>query len=76
LPALFVADWNAEEPKVPFEDRAVMTVQSSRPLHNFPPETCASMAHRIFEALEDVDSGRQDDQLQRFDCRNRAVARV
>lgn len=41
LRALFVADWNAEEPKVPFEDRAVMTkeVQSLRPLHNFSPES-------------------------------------
>ena len=40
--ALFVADWNLDEPKHPFEDRAVMTkeVQSLRPLHNYAPDSC------------------------------------
>ena len=39
--ALFVAVWDVEEPKRPFEDRAVMTkeVQSLRPEHNFVPES-------------------------------------
>jgi uncharacterized protein (DUF2267 family) len=39
--ALFVADWDLEEPKCTFEDRAVMTkdVQSLRPLHNYAPES-------------------------------------
>jgi uncharacterized protein (DUF2267 family) len=39
--ALFVADWDVEEPKRPFEDWAVMTkeVQALRPEHNFAPET-------------------------------------
>src|SRR5262245_33332072 len=39
--ALFVADWDVDEPKRPFEDRAVMTkeVQLLRPEHNFAPET-------------------------------------
>jgi uncharacterized protein (DUF2267 family) len=39
--ALFVADWNVDEPKRPFEDRAVMTkeVQALRSEHNFAPET-------------------------------------
>ena len=39
--ALFVADWDVDEPKRPFEDRAVMTkeVQSLRSEHNFAPET-------------------------------------
>lgn len=39
--ALFVADWDVDEPKRPFEDRAVMTkeVQALRPEHNFAPET-------------------------------------
>ena len=41
LRALFVADWDIDEPKPPFEDRAVMTkeAQSLRLLHNFAPET-------------------------------------
>lgn len=41
LRALFVAEWNVDEPRLPFEDRAIMTkeVQSLRPLHNFSPES-------------------------------------
>ena len=41
LRALFVSDWDIDEPKQPFEDRAVMTkeIQSLRLLHNFAPET-------------------------------------
>src|ERR687892_1923176 len=41
LRSLFVADWNPEEPRRPFEDRAVMTqeVQALRADHNFAPET-------------------------------------
>jgi uncharacterized protein (DUF2267 family) len=39
--ALFAADWDVEEPKRPFEDRAVMTkeVQGLRSEHNFALET-------------------------------------
>jgi len=39
--ALFVADWDIDEPKRPFEDRAVMTreVRALRAEHNFSPET-------------------------------------
>jgi uncharacterized protein (DUF2267 family) len=39
--ALFVADWDVDEPKHPFEDRVIMTreVQALRPQHNFAPET-------------------------------------
>ena len=39
--ALFAADWDVDEPKRPFEDRAVMTkeVQSLRSERNFAPET-------------------------------------
>ena len=38
--ALFTADWDPDEPKRPFGDRAAMTkeVQALRPLHNFAPE--------------------------------------
>jgi uncharacterized protein (DUF2267 family) len=41
LRAIFVADWDTDEPKRPFEDRAVMTkeVQALRADHNFAPET-------------------------------------
>lgn len=41
LRALFVADWDTDEPKRPFADRAVMTkeVQALRADHNFSPET-------------------------------------
>ncbi len=39
--ALFVADWDPDEPRRPFGDRAAMTaeVQALRPNHNFAPET-------------------------------------
>jgi len=41
LRAIFVADWNVDEPKRPFESRYLMTkdVQSLRSEHNFSPET-------------------------------------
>jgi len=41
LRAIFVADWDTDEPIRPFEDRAVMTreVQSLRADHNFAPDT-------------------------------------
>lgn len=39
--ALFVADWDPDEPPRPFGDRAAMTaeVQALRPNHNFAPDT-------------------------------------
>jgi uncharacterized protein (DUF2267 family) len=39
LRALFVAEWDPDEPKRPFEDRAAMTreVRTLRPDHNFAP---------------------------------------
>jgi uncharacterized protein (DUF2267 family) len=39
--AVFVADWDTNEPRCPFEDREVMTreVQTLRADHNFAPET-------------------------------------
>jgi uncharacterized protein (DUF2267 family) len=39
--ALFVADWDADEPRRDFEDRALMTkeVQALRAEHNYSPET-------------------------------------
>jgi uncharacterized protein (DUF2267 family) len=42
LRAIFVADWDTDEPRRPFDDRAVMTreAQSLRGDHNFAPDTC------------------------------------
>lgn len=39
--AIFVADWNTDEPRRAFEDRAAMTkeVQALRSAHNFAPDT-------------------------------------
>ena len=41
LRALFVADWNVDEARRPFQDRATMTkeVQALRPNHNYSPDT-------------------------------------
>lgn len=39
--AVFVSDWDPDEPQRPFTDRATMTaeVKSLRPDHNFSPDT-------------------------------------
>ena len=44
LRALFVADWNPDEPWRPFADRATMTreVQGLRPDHNVSPDSAIS----------------------------------
>jgi uncharacterized protein (DUF2267 family) len=44
LRALFVADWNPDEPRRPFADRATMTreVQGLRPDHNVSPDSAIS----------------------------------
>ena len=41
LRALFVTDWDVDEPKRPFEDRTIMTkeVQALRADHNFAPDS-------------------------------------
>ncbi len=41
LRAIFVADWNVEEPQRPFMDHATLTaeVKALRPHHNFAPDT-------------------------------------
>lgn len=41
LRALFVADWNVDEPKQPFEELSIMNkeVRQLRADHNFAPET-------------------------------------
>jgi uncharacterized protein (DUF2267 family) len=50
LRAIFVADWNMDEPPVPFGDRAAMTreVQALRAAHNFSPDTAI---HAVAGAL-------------------------
>lgn len=50
LRALFVADWDTEEPKNTFEDRVSMTkeVESLRVEHNWAPETAI---HDVASAL-------------------------
>ena len=50
LRAIFVADWDVEEPKRRFEDRAAMTkeVQALRPNHNYAPDTAI---HDVATAL-------------------------
>ncbi|MFO1102075.1 MAG: DUF2267 domain-containing protein [Methylocystis sp.] len=57
LRAIFVADWDPEEPQAPFGDRASMIrdVQDLRRDHNFSPETCiddvaAALRARVDEA--------------------------
>ncbi len=42
LRAIFVADWDTDEPQLPFGDRGLMTreAQALRKDHNFSPETC------------------------------------
>jgi uncharacterized protein (DUF2267 family) len=66
LRALFVVDWDTDEPRRPFEDRVTMTreVQALRADHNFAPET----------AIRDVASAlrRHVDQ----DAFNRVLARL
>ena len=58
--ALFVADWDVNEPKRPFVDRAVMTkeVRALRPEHNFAPETAirdvaTALRHNLDEVAFD-----------------------
>lgn len=61
--ALFVADWDPDEPQRPFGDRATLTaeVQALRPNHNFSPETAI---RDVAAALrKHVDQGRFDEQL-------------
>lgn len=48
--AIFIADWNTDEPQRAFEDRATMTkeVQALRVAHNFAPDTAI---HDVAAAL-------------------------
>ena len=50
LRAIFVADWDVDEPQRAFEDRATLTreVQALRAAHNFSPD---SAIHDVAQAL-------------------------
>jgi uncharacterized protein (DUF2267 family) len=66
LRAIFVADWDTNEPKRPFEDRAVMTkeVQALRADHNFAPET--SIRDVAIALRQNMDEGALDRVLARL----------
>ena len=58
--ALFAAEWDVEEPKRPFEDRAIMTkeVRALRSEHNYAPETAIrdvaiALRHNVDQAAFD-----------------------
>lgn len=60
LRALFVADWDPDEPVRPFADRETMNqeVQQLRPLHNFAPANaieCTAVALRRHVDSEKLD---------------------
>jgi uncharacterized protein (DUF2267 family) len=55
LRALFVADWNLDEPRRPFGDRAAMTkeVQDLRPDHNVSPDSAIrDVARALRQAID------------------------
>ena len=61
LRALFVADWDLDEPRRPFEDRTTMTreVQALRPDHNFAPDSSiASVAAALRRNIDQVELDR------------------
>jgi uncharacterized protein (DUF2267 family) len=66
LRAVFVADWDTDEPRQPFGDRAVMTkeVQALRADHNFAPET--SIRDVAIALRRNVDEAALDDVLARL----------
>jgi uncharacterized protein (DUF2267 family) len=54
--AIFVANWDLEEPQAAFEDLAIMTreAQSLRKDHNFSPSTCIRDVAVALRACVDV----------------------
>jgi len=76
LRALFVADWDADEPQKAFEDVASMTreVKSLRAAHNFSPDTAI---HDVAVALRrNVDETDFDRLLSTFPERAKAFWQV
>jgi uncharacterized protein (DUF2267 family) len=71
--ALFVRDWDIDEPRRPFSDLSQMNqeVQQLRPLHNFAPEnsiSCVAAALRknVDEKLFDEALAQLPDDARRF----------
>lgn len=61
LRALFVADWDLDEPRRPFADRATMTreVQALRADHNFAPDSSiGSVATALRRNIDEVELDR------------------
>jgi len=61
LRALFVTDWDTDEPRRSFEDRAIMTkeVQALRADHNFAPETAIrDVASALRRHVDETDLNR------------------
>ena len=58
LRALFVADWDPDEPRRPFEDRETMTreVQNLRPLHNYAPHDSIEIVARALRRNVDQEA--------------------
>ena len=58
LRALFVADWDPDEPRRPFEDRETMTreVQNLRPLHNYAPDDSIEIVARALRRNVDQEA--------------------
>ena len=66
LRALFVADWDLDEPRLPFGDRTAMTreVQSLRPDHNMSPDSAIRDVARALR--QNVDTAAFDRMLARL----------
>lgn len=64
LRALFVADWDPDEPKKPFQDLETMTVdvRALRPEHNFSPDDAISIVASVVR--RNVDEAAFDRLLQ------------
>ena len=58
LRALFVADWDHDEPRRAFEDRETMTreVQNLRPLHNYAPDDSIAIVARALRRNVDEEA--------------------
>lgn len=58
LRALFVADWDPDEPQRPFEDLETMTreVQNLRPLHNYAPDDSIKIVAAALRRNVDLDA--------------------
>lgn len=66
LRALFIADWDLDEPRRPFADRAAMTreVQALRPDHNLAPDS--SIANVATALRRNIDQAALDRVLARL----------